>query len=142
MAVDVVIVSSQMHVYVSQTDRGEFLIGAEVEPYPSYSGKGTFPFVEYASRHVLELFPPLRARLRLVVRRATQASQSMQSRMAHSGHSQRSCRDGANEQWNESPLLHAGPSIKCRANRVHVLIAWALPTYREGGRSATGLGLR
>jgi hypothetical protein len=22
-----------MHVYISQTDRGEFLIGAEIEPY-------------------------------------------------------------------------------------------------------------
>ena len=58
---DKIIVSAQMHIYVSQTDRGEFLIGAEVEPYPTYSGKGTFPFVEYASRHVLELFPQLHA---------------------------------------------------------------------------------
>ena len=33
---DVIIVSSQMHVYVSQTDRGEFLIGAEIEPYTTY----------------------------------------------------------------------------------------------------------
>ena len=46
---DKIIVSAQMHIYVSQTDRGEFLIGAEVEPYPTYSNKGTFPFVEYAS---------------------------------------------------------------------------------------------
>jgi sarcosine oxidase, subunit beta len=56
---DKIIVSAQMHIYVSQTDRGEFLIGAEVEPYPTYSNKGTYPFVEYASRHVLELFPQL-----------------------------------------------------------------------------------
>ena len=58
---DKIIVSAQMHIYVSQTDRGEFLIGAEVEPYPTYSNKGTFPFLEYASRHVLELFPQLHA---------------------------------------------------------------------------------
>lgn len=56
---DKIIVSAQMHIYLSQTDRGEFLIGAEVEPYPTYSNKGTFPFLEYASRHVLELFPQL-----------------------------------------------------------------------------------
>ncbi|MFN0153851.1 MAG: FAD-dependent oxidoreductase [Gaiella sp.] len=56
---DKIIVSAQMHIYVSQTDRGEFLIGAEVEPYPTYSNKGTFPFVEYSCRHVLELFPQL-----------------------------------------------------------------------------------
>ena len=54
-----VIVSSQMHVYVSQTDRGEFLIGAEIEPYTTYSGTGTFSFLEYSARHVLELFPQL-----------------------------------------------------------------------------------
>jgi sarcosine oxidase subunit beta len=58
---DKIIVSAQMHIYVSQTDRGEFLIGAEVEPYPTYSSKGTFEFVEYACRHVLELFPQLHA---------------------------------------------------------------------------------
>src|SRR5215470_12085941 len=44
---DVVIVSAQMHVYVSQTDRGEFLIGAEIEPYTTYKSIGTFPFLEY-----------------------------------------------------------------------------------------------
>ena len=56
---DVIIVSSQMHVYVSQTDRGEFLIGAEIEPYTTYKGTSTFPFLEYSARHVLELFPQL-----------------------------------------------------------------------------------
>jgi sarcosine oxidase subunit beta len=56
---DVVIVSSQMHVYISQTDRGEFLIGAEIEPYTTYKGTGTFTFLEYSARHVLELFPQL-----------------------------------------------------------------------------------
>src|SRR6185369_4116263 len=56
---DVVIVSSQMHVYISQTDRGEFLFGAEIEPYTTYRGTGTFPFLEYSAKHVLELFPQL-----------------------------------------------------------------------------------
>jgi sarcosine oxidase subunit beta len=56
---DVVIVSSQMHVYISQTDRGEFLIGAEIEPYTTYLGTSTFPFLEYSARHTLELFPQL-----------------------------------------------------------------------------------
>jgi len=56
---DVVIVSAQMHVYVSQTDRGEFLIGAEIEPYTTYKGTGTFSFLEVSARHVLELFPQL-----------------------------------------------------------------------------------
>ncbi len=56
---DVIVVSSQMHVYVSQTDRGELLIGAEIEPYTTYKTAGTFPFLEYSARHVLELFPQL-----------------------------------------------------------------------------------
>jgi sarcosine oxidase subunit beta len=48
-----------MHVYISQTDRGEFLIGAEIEPYTTYCGKSTFSFLEYSARHTLELFPQL-----------------------------------------------------------------------------------
>ncbi|MDX6487245.1 MAG: sarcosine oxidase, subunit beta [Gaiellaceae bacterium] len=56
---DVILVSSQMHVYVSQTDRGEFLIGAEIEPYTTYKSIGTLPFLEYSARHVLELLPQL-----------------------------------------------------------------------------------
>ena len=61
---DVVIVSSQMHVYISQTDRGEFLIGAEIEPWTTYRTRGTLNFLQEASRHALELFPQLeRARI-------------------------------------------------------------------------------
>ena len=61
---DVVIVSSQMHVYISQTDRGEFLVGAEIEPWTTYRQQGTLNFIQEASRHTLELFPQLeRARI-------------------------------------------------------------------------------
>jgi sarcosine oxidase subunit beta len=61
---DVVIVSSQMHVYISQTDRGEFLIGAEIEPWTTYRMRGTLNFLQESSRHALELFPQLeRARI-------------------------------------------------------------------------------
>jgi sarcosine oxidase subunit beta len=62
---DVIIVSAQMHIYVSQTDRGEFLIGAEIEPYTTYNSIGTFPFLEYSARHTLELLPQLE-RLRVL----------------------------------------------------------------------------
>jgi sarcosine oxidase, subunit beta len=61
---DIVIVSSQMHVYISQTDRGEFLIGAEIEPWTTYRQLGTLNFLQESSRHALELFPQLeRARI-------------------------------------------------------------------------------
>jgi sarcosine oxidase, subunit beta len=56
---DVVIVSGQLHVYISQTDRGEFLMGAEIEPYTTYKSIGTFGFLEYTARHALELLPQL-----------------------------------------------------------------------------------
>ncbi|MDQ5834674.1 MAG: FAD-binding oxidoreductase, partial [Actinomycetota bacterium] len=56
---DIVVVSSQMHVYISQTDRGEFLIGAEIEPWTTYRQQGTLNFLQESSRHTLELFPQL-----------------------------------------------------------------------------------
>ena len=43
---DVAIVSSQMHVYISQTDRGEFLMGAEIEPWTTYRMQGTLNFLQ------------------------------------------------------------------------------------------------
>ncbi len=52
-----VIVSSTLHVYVSQTDRGELVTGAEVDDYSSYSLRSTLPFAESAATHLLELFP-------------------------------------------------------------------------------------
>ncbi len=59
-----VIVSSQMHIYISQTDRGEFLIGSEIEPWTTYQQNGTLNFLQESTRHTLELFPQLeRARM-------------------------------------------------------------------------------
>lgn len=52
-----VIVSSTLHVYVSQTDRGELVLGAEVDDYASYNLRGTLHFLEGAATHLLELFP-------------------------------------------------------------------------------------
>lgn len=52
-----VIVSSTLHVYLSQTDRGELVLGAEVDDYCSYSLRGTLQFMESAAMHTLELFP-------------------------------------------------------------------------------------
>ena len=61
---DVVIVSSQMHVYISQSDRGEFVMGSEIEPWSTYRMQNTLNFLQDLTRHTLELFPQLeRARL-------------------------------------------------------------------------------
>ena len=56
---DVVIVSSQMHVYLSQSDRGEFVMGSEIEPWTTYRMRGTLNFLQELSRHTLELLPQL-----------------------------------------------------------------------------------
>jgi sarcosine oxidase subunit beta len=56
---NVVIVSSQMHVYISQSDRGEFVMGSEIEPWTTYRMQGTLNFLQDLTRHTLELFPQL-----------------------------------------------------------------------------------
>lgn len=57
--IDPVIVSATLHVYLSQTDKGELVIGAEIDPYQSYSMKGTLPTLEQMATYTLELFPQL-----------------------------------------------------------------------------------
>jgi sarcosine oxidase subunit beta len=52
-----VVVSSTLHCYVSQSDRGELVMGAEVDDYSSYSLKSTLHFLEGNATHMLELFP-------------------------------------------------------------------------------------
>ena len=56
---DKVIVSATLHVYVNQTDRGEVVIGAEIDPYASYNSASTLPTLEMMAAHALELFPVL-----------------------------------------------------------------------------------
>ena len=56
---DVVVVSGSLHVYISQTDRGELVMGASVDPFASYSMAGSLLFLEDIAGHVLELFPSL-----------------------------------------------------------------------------------
>ncbi len=62
---DTVVVSGTLHVYVSQTDRGELVFGASVDPFSSYSTRGSLEFIEGLAGHVLELMPPL-SKMRLL----------------------------------------------------------------------------
>jgi len=55
-----VVVSANLHVYVNQSDRGEIVLGSEIDPYTSYSQKSTLPTLEMIAGHTLELFPSLR----------------------------------------------------------------------------------
>jgi sarcosine oxidase subunit beta len=60
-----VVVSGSLHVYVSQTDRGELVFGASVDPYNNYSVRGSLEFTEELAGHVLELMPGI-AKMRLL----------------------------------------------------------------------------
>ncbi len=62
---DTVVVSGTLHVYVSQTDRGELVFGASVDPFASYSTRGSLEFLEGLAGHVLELMPSL-SKMRLL----------------------------------------------------------------------------
>ncbi|NEQ24987.1 MAG: FAD-dependent oxidoreductase, partial [Microcoleus sp. SIO2G3] len=56
---DPIIVSGSLHVYVSQTARGELVMGASLDPYELHSTRSTLDFVEGLAAHMLELFPLL-----------------------------------------------------------------------------------
>ena len=52
-----IVVSASLHVYVSQSSRGELVMGASLDPYELHSQRSTLDFVEGLSGHVLDLFP-------------------------------------------------------------------------------------
>lgn len=54
-----VIVSGSLHTYVSQTSRGELVFGASVDPFSSYSTRGSLEFTTGLATHVLELMPSI-----------------------------------------------------------------------------------
>ncbi len=60
-----VVVSGSLHVYVSQTDRGELVFGASVDPFNTYNIRGSLEFTEELAGHVLELMPGI-SRMRLL----------------------------------------------------------------------------
>jgi sarcosine oxidase subunit beta len=62
---DVVVISAAVHAYVSQSDRGEIVIGAGADAYNTYAQRGGLPQQRDAIRAVLELFPSF-SRLKLM----------------------------------------------------------------------------
>jgi len=62
---DTVVVSGTLHVYVSQTPRGELVFGASVDPFAQYSMRGTLDFIEGLAGNVLTLMPGL-SKMRLL----------------------------------------------------------------------------
>ncbi|HKQ23171.1 MAG TPA: FAD-dependent oxidoreductase [Burkholderiales bacterium] len=54
---DPILVSGSLHIYVSQTTRGELVMGASLDPYELHSTRSTLDFVEGLAAHMLDLFP-------------------------------------------------------------------------------------
>jgi sarcosine oxidase subunit beta len=54
-----IIVSASMHVYVSQSTRGELVAGASLDPYELTSMRSTLGFAESLATHMVDLFPCL-----------------------------------------------------------------------------------
>ena len=54
---DTVVMSNAVHAYVSQTDKGELVIGAGIDPYTGYGLRGSFSVIESTMSAIVELFP-------------------------------------------------------------------------------------
>lgn len=54
---DQIVVSGSLHVYISQSARGEMVMGGATDPYGLYSTRATLDFKEGLMAHMLELFP-------------------------------------------------------------------------------------
>ena len=55
--INTVVMSNAIHAYVSQSDKGELVIGAGTDGYTSYTQRGGFNIVEDTITAVVELFP-------------------------------------------------------------------------------------
>ncbi|MGD9614885.1 MAG: sarcosine oxidase subunit beta family protein [Alphaproteobacteria bacterium] len=62
---DCVVMSGTVHVYVSQSDKGELVMGAGIDAYNSYAQRGSFHVIEGQMAALLELFP-IFSRLRML----------------------------------------------------------------------------
>jgi len=62
---DTVVMSNAVHVYVSQSDKGELVIGAGIDAYNGYGNRGSFQTMEHFLTALIELYP-IFSRLRML----------------------------------------------------------------------------
>jgi sarcosine oxidase subunit beta len=62
---DRIVASADLLVYISQTSRGEILVGAEIERYTTYSTRSTFSFLAECASRAIDLLP-FTAKLRIL----------------------------------------------------------------------------
>jgi sarcosine oxidase subunit beta len=52
-----VVMSNTVHAYISQSDKGELVIGSGTDQYTSYSQRGGLPLIEHTVAAICEMFP-------------------------------------------------------------------------------------
>jgi methylglutamate dehydrogenase subunit A len=62
---DTVVTSGAVHFYISQSDKGELVMGGDLDFYNSYAQRGNLPIVEHVTAACLALFPSF-GRLKLM----------------------------------------------------------------------------
>lgn len=55
-----VVMSNAIHAYVSQSDKGDLVIGAGIDSYVGYGQRGSFPVIEHTLQAICEMFPIFR----------------------------------------------------------------------------------
>lgn len=63
--IDVVVMANTVHGYMSQSDKGELVIGGGTDAYNNYSQRGSFPAIEHTVTALVETFPII-SRLRML----------------------------------------------------------------------------
>ena len=56
---DTVVMSNAVHAYISQSDKGDLVIGAGVDQYTGYGQRGSFHIIEGTLQAIVEMFPVL-----------------------------------------------------------------------------------
>ncbi len=54
---DTVVMSNHVHGYISQSDKGDLVIGAGIDGYNGYGQRGSYPTVEHTLQAIVEMFP-------------------------------------------------------------------------------------
>ena len=54
---DTVVMSNAVHAYISQSDKGELVVGAGIDSWNGYGQRGSFGTVEGALAAIVEMFP-------------------------------------------------------------------------------------
>jgi len=54
---DTVVMSNHVHGYMSQSDKGDLVIGAGIDGWVGYGQRGSYPIIEHTIQAIVEMFP-------------------------------------------------------------------------------------